>query len=334
MTKNYILGHSPQIKNLDLLAKQNRIPNSLIFTGINGIGKKKIATQFIKKIFCENENSPCEKCRSCIQINSETFPDFIILSPNEKGNIPIGKPGKNEEGTVRWLIQKLSMSSIYGKTCVIIDGVDKINQEGQNALLKTIEEPKKGTYIFLIASSRSQILPTILSRSMEIHFNPLKTDEVVTIIKKMDVADAQIETIAFLSGGSVESTLLLQQESLMQELLHFAEEIAQFITEGKQIENSIKNIEKKIDMDFILLTLSNLFRATLLEKLDGKKSPVNLPLLKQLSVEQLRKTIKILNILPQGMANNINIQLTLKSLLYSIDDISNLETINLFNFFE
>ena len=54
-----------------------------MFYGTDGIGKKMIALEFAKMILCnDNDNSPCEKCKSCIEFNSNNNPDFFFMEPD------------------------------------------------------------------------------------------------------------------------------------------------------------------------------------------------------------------------------------------------------------
>ncbi|MHC4996117.1 MAG: hypothetical protein ACYTGQ_13810, partial [Planctomycetota bacterium] len=61
----------------------------------------------------------------------------------------------------------------------IIDEAELLDGPGQNALLKTLEEPPEGAYIFLITSNEDRLLPTIRSRCQRVAFAPLEDDEVI-----------------------------------------------------------------------------------------------------------------------------------------------------------
>ena len=57
--------------------QKNTILHSYMFLGSKLTGKEKLAIQFAKEILCFNkENAPCEKCKSCVEINNENHPDF------------------------------------------------------------------------------------------------------------------------------------------------------------------------------------------------------------------------------------------------------------------
>ena len=167
-----IIGHSRQIKILEVLRRNDDIPQTILFSGKSGIGKKLVARRLLASLFCEAGDPPCLKCPSCLQAAGGTFPDIIELGPDEKGSIPIGDADRSEPGSVRWLIDRLSKKSISGTYGVLIDGAESISAAGQNALLKTIEEPQAGAHIIIITANRSLILPTILSRCMNLPFYP------------------------------------------------------------------------------------------------------------------------------------------------------------------
>jgi DNA polymerase III gamma/tau subunit len=102
-----------------------------------------------------------------IENNSHT--DFTILNTEsfltEKDQ---DKKIKDEIsiGQVRNLISFLQKTPLLSKNkVVIIDSIDKVNSEGQNALLKTLEEPTRNTFIFLVCNNREKVLQTIFSRS-------------------------------------------------------------------------------------------------------------------------------------------------------------------------
>ena len=68
--------------NTKTITKGN-ILHSYMFFGNEGIGKKIFALEFAKMILCENQkNSPCEKCKSCIEFDSNNNPDFFFIEPD------------------------------------------------------------------------------------------------------------------------------------------------------------------------------------------------------------------------------------------------------------
>jgi len=207
MNQNGIIGHGRELKNLSALKSAEGMPHSVLLTGQRGIGKRLIAERFLSSFLCKGGNPPCGECNICRQISAGTYPDLIILERDDKGKIPVGSKDKLMPGSVRWLIDRLSRAASTGNYTVIIDGVDTISEAGQNALLKTIEEPYSKAYIFLIAESRTGILPTIISRCIEIPFQPLRDDDLRQIIKMQGITSPETDFYIAISAGSADIAL-------------------------------------------------------------------------------------------------------------------------------
>ncbi len=103
--------------------------------------------------------------RDFIPAPSLSHPDInIILPENEVITID----------TIRKARSWLSMTPIAAdKKTLIINRASAMNAEAQNALLTVLEEPAKDTYLFLLASHRKQILPTIYSRAVPLYCAPI-----------------------------------------------------------------------------------------------------------------------------------------------------------------
>ena len=318
MNTSGIIGHKRQLDILNLLIWNKTIPHTMLFAGTDGIGKKLIARRFLSSLFCTDKEPPCLRCPSCLQAAGGTFPDIIELAPNEKGTIPIGDADAGEEGSVRWLIDRLSKRSLTGRYGVLIDAAESISIPGQNALLKTIEEPQAGAHIIIIASNKSLILPTIQSRSMELPFSPLGCDEVKEVLTR-GPGSIDPDLIAALAGGSVGIALLLSQGSMLENIAGICREITLHLTSGAALHLDFSAIQKKVGMDHLLVVLINMYRTILLSSIK------NIPLHSYLSGlhiadrQKLTKLIKILLALKKGLANNLNIRNALKGMLYAID---------------
>ena len=107
----------------------------------------------------------------------------------------------------------------------MIKKIERMNTEAGNALLKILEEPQGDTHFIFTSARSGSIMPTIFSRLIPVHFNPLKTNE----IKKHLLSIAQNEThaniLAELSGGQIGVAL-------------------NFLKDPKDLENFKSNIEK------------------------------------------------------------------------------------------
>jgi DNA polymerase III subunit delta' len=320
MNTTGIIGHDRQLKVLSLLLKNGNTPHSMLFSGKRGIGKRLIARRFLAALFCAAGEPPCGACPSCLQAAGGTHPDIIELAPDEKGTIPIGDADRSEPGTVRWLINRLSKKSVSGKFGVMIDGAEAIKTEGQNALLKTIEEPQAGARIIIITSNKSLILPTILSRSLDMAFSTLSLDQVKGVLAAAG-SGADPGLAAALSGGSVETALALSDEAVLDGIGGICGEISSYLSRGDSLKLDLAALQKKIGIDQVLSVLLTAYRALLLPDFGGAPAHPALSAYDVTDRHKLVKLIKILLALRKGLANNLNIRNALKGMLYAIDGI-------------
>jgi DNA polymerase-3 subunit delta' len=159
-----IIGHKKQWEFLKKKSESNELSHAYLFTGADGIGKKTFAKEFIKFVNCADKKiAPCQKCFSCQAIERGSFPDLMLVNPEDGREIPILK--------IRDVQNFLSYKSYYGSfKSVVVDGAEKMNQEAQSCFLKTLEEPKGKTLLILISSKPDIFLPTIISRCQTMKF--------------------------------------------------------------------------------------------------------------------------------------------------------------------
>ena len=151
---NNILGNE-KIKDVLINAvKLNKVSHSYLFIGPDGIGKKLIAKEFAKMILCTSENKYCNNCKSCIEFDTNNNPDFRIIEPD-------GNSLKIEQ--IREFQNKVSEKPIISDRKVyIINNSDKMTQEAQNCLLKTLEEPPEFVTIIPLVAVFAYSIPSAI----------------------------------------------------------------------------------------------------------------------------------------------------------------------------
>lgn len=159
-----LVGHQKQWNFLKNKLERGQLSHAYLFAGADQLGKKTFAKEFIKLINCKaEEKKPCLKCVNCQMIEKNSFPDLMIISATDGGEIEISKAREAQNF--------LSYKSYYGSSkSVIIDNAEKMNQEAQNCFLKTLEEPKGKTVLILVSSKPDMLLSTIFSRCQIIKF--------------------------------------------------------------------------------------------------------------------------------------------------------------------
>ena len=172
-----IIGNEKIEEELKRNLEEDKVSHSYMFVGIEGIGKQLIAKAFAQMILCTNETEKgCNKCKSCIEFQSQNHPDFLYIEPD-------GNSIKIEQ--IRYLQRKIQEKPIISnKKVYIINDADKMTQEAQNCLLKTLEEPPEYSTIILIGSNENAFLNTIKSRCMKLTFQPIASEEIKQYMEK------------------------------------------------------------------------------------------------------------------------------------------------------
>lgn len=212
---NKLIGNNHIKDILRRMLEKERVPRSLLFAGLEGVGKKQFALELAKSFVCVNKRGAeaCDECAVCRRSDNFNFPrgddrdahKQVIFSefPDIGLVIPYGKNILVD--AIRDLEKEANFRPYEAKArFFIIDDADKMNDAASNALLKTLEEPSATSHIFLISSRPDSLLQTIRSRCQTIRFAPLDAREIQTkILKSEKVSPVDAELVARLSAGSI-----------------------------------------------------------------------------------------------------------------------------------
>ena len=163
-----------KISSIDL----SNLSHALIVEGQEGVGKNQICQYLINSLLNEKNSQNLIKNNShpdLFCINNETLISYFQREDKDKLK---NKTKKIPVGFIREAIDFVMLKSGLSKNKILfIDGAENLTISSQNALLKTLEEPPKNTYI-IIQSNRFKCLnQTIYSRCQLIHFNNLSQNE-------------------------------------------------------------------------------------------------------------------------------------------------------------
>ncbi len=192
--------------------QQDRIPQALLMSGRQGIGKLHLAKQFAAALMCSQPDEvglSCGQCQNCRLISANTHPDFLIIEPEEEGKrIVIDQ--------IRTLLTKLTLKPQYdGFRVVIIRPADVINHFAANAFLKCLEEPNDRTLIILVTDQPSKLPITISSRCQKLVIQQ-PDKEIVLAWLRQQQSNNDSEILLALAQGAPLKANEYQQQNLLQ----------------------------------------------------------------------------------------------------------------------
>lgn len=170
-----LFGYKDYFDSFAKLFIKNKMPNSILITGMKGFGKSTFVYHVVNYLLSLDENKKYSRNNFLINrenssfknLNAGTHPNLFLIE-----NKMYEKDIKIE--VIRRLNQFLNKSTYsLNLKIVIIDNAEDLNLSASNALLKSLEEPKKNTFFFIIHDSALKIRDTIKSRCVEfkIFFN-------------------------------------------------------------------------------------------------------------------------------------------------------------------
>ena len=225
MKNSTIVGHQKILDRFAHWMKNERLANTYLFVGPEGIGKRLVAMHVAKSLLCQQTDSTeltsCDQCPACQQVDAMTHPDLLLVEkPADKNYIPVELfIGPREKRMRTGLCHDISMKPFCGgRRIAIIDDADFLNQEGANCLLKTLEEPPAAAIIILIASSEHQQLPTIRSRSQIVRFQPLTNQQIENILRENELLPegTLLRELGLASQGSLHLALQLADPETLE----------------------------------------------------------------------------------------------------------------------
>jgi DNA polymerase-3 subunit delta' len=238
-SNNIYPWHEKSWNNFFRARETNHLPHAILLAGENGIGKQALADRMSKSLLCMQpiDQQACNHCQSCRTYDSGANPDYIKIELLEdKQQIGVDQ--------IRRLSEFLNYSRSFNTyRVVLLDPVERMNQNAANSLLKSLEEPSRNTVIILIASQLSKILPTIKSRCQLFSLPTPNYEESLCWLKKHypDIENSELHLqMAF--GKPLKSIEIKAKDIENREAL--ADDILGVITSKQAVTDIAKKWEK------------------------------------------------------------------------------------------
>ncbi|MCS7280556.1 MAG: DNA polymerase III subunit delta' [Desulfobacterota bacterium] len=309
-----IVGHEKQKAMLFGYMENGRLPHALLLSGPFGIGKKRLALCFAKRLMCSSQRGD-DNCPSCKWIERGTHPDLLLLGG-------ANKPISVEH--VREVIELAENRPYLSETRVIVfDDAHLMSFDALGALLKTLEEPKQFNVFILITSQEEKIPLTIRSRCTRIPFSPIEVSLLKQyLVERRNLDEKKAEIISNVSFGSFALAEFWTDEANIKRRRRLFE----CVLGVKRSSMDISLISQEIsasDCDIYLYSLLGILRDqfvySMTKDVDRLYNKDSVDLLRdRLDGQRLREKMEMVIYTMRALKNNVNRWLAFENLIYSL----------------
>ena len=225
MSFDMLLGNEQLKENLIRSLNNGHISHFYLISGPEGSGKHTLARLLAAAILCREGKKPCLSCLPCRKVMDGNHPDFITVEDPDHKNVAVKLVREYRDDM--FIRPNESDHKIYLFP-------QELGIEGQNALLKILEEPPSYGVFILLTDNPEKLLPTVRSRCTELSLRPLSSKLLRSALKKEfpDATDEDMEAAIFRSGG-----FLGQALSLLRTGTAFAPQTEAFLQAFSQKSN-------------------------------------------------------------------------------------------------
>ena len=188
-----LLGNDRLKETLAASLHRGHISHFYLISGPKGSGKHTLAKLLAQAILCQGGSKPCGVCGPCRKIESGNHPDFITVEDPEHKNVAVKIVRQIREDVFIWPNESAYKIYLFPQ---------ELGTEGQNALLKILEEPPKHGVFILLADNPEKLLTTVRSRCTELRLQALPESVLRPALEQaFPQADAQSIAAAISRSG-------------------------------------------------------------------------------------------------------------------------------------
>lgn len=322
-----IIGHEDIVKHFKSSIELSKVSHAYILNGEKGVGKKTLASVVAKSLQCESgEPDPCGKCKSCLQAENGNQPDIIWVK-HEKPNVISVDEIRTQIVNDIDLKPYSSRYKIY-----IVPDSQMMNQQAQNALLKTLEEPPEYAIIMLLTNNVDKFLPTILSRCIVLNFKPVEPLHMMEyLVSNIGVDQEKARFCTDFAQGNLGKAVRLAISPDYNEIREDSVRLLRRISdmEMDEIIQAVKNMGKyKLDITDYIDIMTMWFRDILMVKISNSPNKIifkhEFSVMKKqasrMSYEGIEKILEAMNKLKVRLEANVNFDIAMELMLLTIKE--------------
>jgi len=189
-----LLGNERLKENLTASLEKGHISHCYLISGPQGSGRHTLAKLLAAAILCEENRRPCLSCNPCRKVMGNIHPDFITVEDPEHKTVAVKIVRQMRDDV--FIRPNESAYKIYLFP-------QELGLEGQNALLKILEEPPKHGVFLLLTDNPEKMLPTVRSRCTELKLQALPEKLLHRQLRQdfPEAAEDDLQAASLRSGG-------------------------------------------------------------------------------------------------------------------------------------
>ena len=214
-----LLGNERLKENLRRSIGRGRISHFYLISGPAGSGKRTLARLLAAAILCRGSEKPCMTCPACRKVFGSGHPDFITVDDPEKKTVTVSLVRQAREDM--YILPNEADHKIY-----LFPRAQDMGIEGQNALLKVLEEPPSYGIFLLLTDNPEKLLPTIRSRCTQLKLQSLSSQ---VLSRELKARFPQASTDAIEAAASRSGGFLGQAMELLEQGVELPEQTKRFL---------------------------------------------------------------------------------------------------------
>lgn len=245
----YLKSQMHKVLTLDI--KEKMLSHAYLVVSKDDLLLNEFCMLGIKEIYCLGDNPPCNNCVNCNKVEHGNMVDLEVYPKDDKNLVVEDIEKIVESAYIR------PMESAY--KIFYLKNFDKCTTQGQNKILKTIEEPPQNVIFILSSSSLGGVLPTILSRSKKIEERVLASEDIAKYLVDKKIDNAQL--ISCMADGNLTTALKIAENKDAINIINLCADMLINLKTSKDIlVYSSRILALKKDIPFFLDTLISMLR--------------------------------------------------------------------------